>query len=172
MIGATAGNVTGSVKTVIFAFALFFIMPCYAAQTPLPADNISSWRYAGIDKEAGETKVITKKIDEVITKWDDIIGAHMVKWPMRKGEEWGHVNDLKRTDHGYCYYVSDVKNKDLSYIKGINKGMHKVYTIRYKTMADHEETDFAEGIGIIRYEFVHHGTVDEEYLKLVEVKGR
>lgn len=151
----------------------WFVQPsCYAVQTAVPASDIASWTYKGIIKSKEGARVKTKQITKEIKDWKSIDGADMVKFPMHKGEEWEHVCDFKRTDHAYCNYVKDVKYKDLSYIKGAGKGLRKVYIITNVLVSSYEEADYAEGVGIIRYEYVHHGTIDEKYMKLVEIKRK
>lgn len=142
----------------------------YRSSQVLNSPKFRAWTYKGIVKETEGTQVRTKQINEIVPEWNRVEGADMVKMPLFKGKEWGHECDFKRTDHRYCYYVKDVKYKDLSYIKGIGKGTRKIYTISYNILSSHDEIDYVEGIGIIRYEYVHHGTVDEKYIKLVEVK--
>ncbi len=153
------------------ASALIFIL-CFFVSNATEIKDISSWTYEGMTKTTQGADVKTEKTKKVIDKWSDIKDADMVKFPMKKGQEWGHEGGPERTDHKYCYFVKDIKMKELSHIKGVGKGKTKVYTIRYETLGGCEEADYAEGIGIIRYEFVHHGTVDEEYWRLAEVVNK
>jgi hypothetical protein len=42
------------------------------------------------------------------------------------------------------------------------------YQLVYRTLPDHQIIEFAPNIGITRYTYVHHGTVSETDLKLIE----
>lgn len=164
-------KITGA--ALIFAVLIILVTGCNPQKDRAGLNGkIASWTYKGMIKTMEGTTVKTKMVSKVITEWSRMAGGDMVKFPMRKGEEWGHECDFERTDHMYCYYVKDVKNKDLSDIKGVGKGIRKVYTITYRIVSSNEEVDYAEGIGIIKYKFVHHGTTDEEYWRLVEVKRK
>ena len=153
----------------IFKYIFIVFLPIILLQSGCVGRQ-SSWTYEINQKTTEGTKINDVKSIRVATDWKAINGSDMIKLPLFKGKEWGNDSSVKRADHMYCYYVKDEKNLDLSYIKGVEKGLKKVYTIVYDTLPDHEQVEYAEGVGIISYNFVHHGTVDEKHVRLVEMK--
>lgn len=69
----------------------------------------------------------------------------------------------------YCWVVSEVRQEKLLGVKGVDAS--KAMTISqtaYRTNPSHQFVDYAPGIGIVRYQYVHHGTVSECDMKLIE----
>ncbi len=102
-------------------------------------------------------------------KPDNII----LSFPLEEGKIWGSDDSFPRDDSMYCWVLEEVGNKKLK-IKGLkSKKLVKVFLISYGTLPDHIFIEYAEGIGIIRYEYGHHGTVSECNMKLAEfIKGK
>jgi hypothetical protein len=56
-------------------------------------------------------------------------------------------------------------------LKGLSSADYfSVWTVAYRTCPDHQVIDIAPGVGIIRLECDHHGTVACEDVRLVEFK--
>ena len=82
---------------------------------------------------------------------------------MRKGDTWAFdPYDAPRTDGWYQWHV---EKETIAKTAGGAPVIQ--YTLAYRTNPDHTITDFAPGIGLVRYQYVHHGTVAECDLRLV-----
>lgn len=93
----------------------------------------------------------------------------MLDLPLVLGKTYGDPVQLTREDQYYCWVVTKVEEVDLSPIKGLEShGKRKQYTIRYFTLPAEVSMDFVPGVGITGYRYIHHGTVDEAELKLIE----
>ncbi len=90
--------------------------------------------------------------------------------PLAKGQRWA-VDAADRKDNWYCWYVQEQKMKRLK-VEGYRaRGRAAVWSLVYFTNPDHQIVDIAEGIGITRYVFVHHGTVFSAHVRLVSLKS-
>jgi hypothetical protein len=68
----------------------------------------------------------------------------------------------------YCWNVLEEKQVALN-VKGIDTGHTMTeFTIMQYTGPDHSIFSFVPGVGITRYQYVHHGTVSEVDVQLVE----
>ena len=94
----------------------------------------------------------------------DIISEHLLvfDFPLFKEKRFGATGQLLRPGGNYQWVVKDVIEKEY--------GGEKVeeYQLTYRTLADHQEVGVIEGVGITYYRYVHHGTVSEVDVKLVD----
>lgn len=91
--------------------------------------------------------------------------------PLALEKRWGDADQIQRPDGMYCWVVSEVRREKLLGVKGVDPG--KAMTISraaYRTNPDHQFVDYAPGIGIVRYQYFHHGTVSECDMKLIEFR--
>lgn len=89
-------------------------------------------------------------------------------FPLAKGKRW--AGDTDREDNNYCWYVQGKKTKNLRVDGYPAKHPATVWTLIYRTNPDHQIVDLAEGLGITRYLFVHHGTVASADVRLVSFR--
>lgn len=93
-------------------------------------------------------------------------------FPLILGKSYSHMNEFakQRDDHYYQWYVKSESPADLESIKGIlpTTAAETEYEIEFYTLPAHRIINFVPGIGITGYTYVHHGTISEAYLKLVE----
>lgn len=75
---------------------------------------------------------------------------------MRIGSKW-LAEDDSRVDNYYSYYIEDIINADL----------YKKIIVNYFTLPDETITEIVPGVGITQDHYIHHGSVNEKYLKLV-----
>jgi len=89
--------------------------------------------------------------------------------PLKQGLEFGMEIDDKRSDHMYRWLVNNEEMTRLPKVRGIDeqKAMKK-YTLAYRTNPDHQIVDFVPSVGITRFIYVHHGTVSEVDVRLIE----
>lgn len=119
---------------------------------PLPPD----FDYAKLDKDAS---ALGKFLSD-----DNLL----FRWPLEKGMKFGDPDSVKRDDDHYCWVVADRKKKDLGTIKGLPSQEADVFLLRYITNPDDTSIELAKGVGVLRYEYHHHGTVADTDLTLVE----
>jgi hypothetical protein len=72
-----------------------------------------------------------------------------------------------RQDMMYCWYMEDMGLRKLA-ASNVPPGPVTVWTAWYRTNPDHQTLGFAPGVGIISYDFSHHGSVSEAHVKLIE----
>jgi hypothetical protein len=88
--------------------------------------------------------------------------------PLKPGAKFCGAESMARDDDMYCWMVSSVGQISLNDVKGLPPGTHEAYEIRYATNPDDTTYKFVSGVGIVSYEYHHHGTIADTELKLVE----
>jgi hypothetical protein len=84
----------------------------------------------------------------------------LFRWPLHRGDSFGEPESVARRDGMYCWVVEEASRSPRS---GIER-----YRLSQRTLPDHEAIDFVPGVGVVAYEYAHHGTVASTSLKLVE----
>jgi len=82
--------------------------------------------------------------------------------------KFGDVESVRRDDAHYCWVVATQETKELAEIKGFPGRSAEVSVLRYITNPDDTKIEISPGIGILAYQYHHHGTVAETSLSLVE----
>jgi ribonuclease I len=82
--------------------------------------------------------------------------------------KFGDAESLRRDDDHYCWVVATQETKRLGDIKGLPSKSAEVSLLQYITNPDDTEMEVSPGIGILSYQYHHHGTVAETSLALVE----
>lgn len=88
--------------------------------------------------------------------------------PIKAGSEFCDAEGMARPDGMYCWVVGAPKRISLAGIEGTRAHEAIAYTIEYRTAPDSSGFVFEPGIGIVRYEYHHHGTVADTVLRLIE----
>jgi hypothetical protein len=88
--------------------------------------------------------------------------------PLAQGKKFCSPDEANRDDGMYCWVAEGPVQVSLDGIKGLPAKMATAYTLAYRTNPDDSEAELAPGIGIIHYEYHHHGTIADTELKLVE----
>ncbi len=89
--------------------------------------------------------------------------------PLLEGERFCDTYSITREDGLYCWRVSEEPQTQLTGVKGISVSAPlSEFLIFQITMPDSSEYNFVPGIGITRYKYVHHGTIAEVDVKLIE----
>lgn len=91
-----------------------------------------------------------------------------LRLPLKQGAKFCDPENMARDDDMYCWVVSSVDRVSLNDVKGLQPGTREAYEIRFATNPDDLTYTFVPGVGIISYEYHHHGTVADTELKLVE----
>jgi hypothetical protein len=88
--------------------------------------------------------------------------------PLAKGKKFCDPEGMARSDSHYCWVVESAGQVSLNGVKGISPGLRTAYNLTYRTNPDDEEITYVGGIGLVAYEYHHHGTTADTELKLVE----
>ena len=92
----------------------------------------------------------------------------LFRWPLKKGMKFGEAESVSRDDGKYCWVVLEQHFRNLSNVKGVSVQTAEVFLLRYATNPDDTEMELSPGVGILSYDYHHHGTVADTSLKLVE----
>ena len=88
--------------------------------------------------------------------------------PLDQGTPW--VYEANRADGWYCWRVEAREVKPIR-VEGVPRAKGEVvFTVAFRTNPSHELFEIVPGIGIVRYEFEHHGTVASSDVRLIEFK--
>ncbi len=88
--------------------------------------------------------------------------------PLAEGKKFCETFSMIRPDDMYCWVVGEQQLLTDVTIKGVtSEPPLNVYSIGYRTLPDHVVYQFAPGVGITHYAYVHHGTVSEVDIRLV-----
>jgi len=92
-------------------------------------------------------------------------------FPLIPGEKMEQSEQTSRPDNFYCWFVESKDQIQLSKVKGISPSRKMThYRLVYRSMPDDTTIEYAQGIGIIRYAYNHHGTISQTDLRLIEYK--
>ena len=92
----------------------------------------------------------------------------LFRWPLKKGMKFGDAESLRRDDALYCWVVASHETKKPGEIKALPSLSAEVFLLQYITNPDDTEIELSSGIGILSYQYHHHGVVAETSLTLVE----
>ena len=78
--------------------------------------------------------------------------------------------DINTLVHGrYCWLVDGERDFNPKRFPAAgNLANPRDFTLVYRTNPDHQIIDFVPGIGIVGFQYVHHGTLSETDLGLIE----
>ena len=88
--------------------------------------------------------------------------------PLLPGKRFCEVEQITRTDGKYCWIVHEEEKVVLEGITGIPSETKSAYMLTFATLPDHIIIQFVPGVGITQYMYIHHGTVSEVDVKLIE----
>jgi hypothetical protein len=89
--------------------------------------------------------------------------------PLIPGKFFGEAVQITRSDRSYCWVVDEEQYVTLQDIQGVSlTEKMSQFSLSFRTRPDHTIIKFVPGIGITRYVYVHHGTVAEADVKLIE----
>lgn len=90
------------------------------------------------------------------------------QWPLHEGAKFCDQEAKKREDGMYCWVVARSVRKKLDAVKGSDAEEQQVFQMEYRTLPDDTTIELLPGIGVVSYEYHHHGTVADTELHLVE----
>ncbi|MHC1762940.1 MAG: hypothetical protein AB9869_01355 [Verrucomicrobiia bacterium] len=88
--------------------------------------------------------------------------------PLGKGKEW--AGDTERSDHWYRWYVEAEGRKRVRVKGSPIKRPTSTWRLAFRTCPEHEIMEITEGLGITRFVYEHHGTVQSVDVRLVSFK--
>jgi hypothetical protein len=90
------------------------------------------------------------------------------QWPLRQGAKFCGEEAMKRDDDMYCWTVNQVAKKKLQNVKGAPVDDQPVFQIQYRTLPDDTTMELVPNLGILSYQYHHHGTAADTELQLIE----
>ena len=125
----------------------------------------------------GNTRFYLSQLEDACSIPEGEPGADLTEYqtlilvmPAMAGDQFGQDPELPpRDDSMYAWSVESVEKASLAGIKGVAATVPRTeYVLRYSTNPDHEVVTYVPGIGVTEFEYVHHGTVSEVDVGLVE----
>lgn len=93
---------------------------------------------------------------------------YFFQWPLHQGAKFCDDEAKKREDGMYCWTVAESATKKLDSVKGAPGIDQSVFQLQYRTLPDDTTIELVPGLGLLSYQYHHHGTVADTELKLVE----
>lgn len=106
-------------------------------------------------------KIAANGVDSNAEVWLDL--------PLANGKRWAF--DPDRKDLWYCWYVEDAELRTFAAPGLPTRERARTWTVVYRTAPDHQIFKIAEGVGIVGYEYEHHGTVARAKVALARMKS-
>ena len=106
-------------------------------------------------------KIAANGVDPNAEAWLDL--------PLANGKRWAF--DPARADLWYCWYVEDEELRTYAAPGLPTHEKAQTWTVVYRSAPDHQIFKIAEGVGIVGYEFGHHGTVASAKVALSGMKS-
>lgn len=92
----------------------------------------------------------------------------LFQWPLHKGAKFCDAESKKREDNMYCWVVAEEEAKKLEAVQGAPKEDQTVYRMQYLSLPDDTRMELVQGLGLVSYQYHHHGSVADTSLQLVE----
>ena len=95
-------------------------------------------------------------------------GELLIDAPLVEGKVYG--GELGNMARGrYCWLVEGEREFNPKRFPAAGKLVNpRDFTLAYRTSPDHQIIDFVPGLGIVGFQYVHHGTLSETDLGLIE----
>jgi len=91
--------------------------------------------------------------------------------PLKESRKFCDPEGMARPDGMYCWVVNAPKSFSLAHVMGVAPRRAMAYELEYRTSPDTIDFALVPGIGIVSYEYHHHGTVADTELRLVEFRA-
>jgi len=110
------------------------------------------------------------KLESDSMKYDKLMSPDnlLFRWPLKKGLKFGDEESVKRPDNHYCWVIGSQNRKDLSGIRGLTEHAADVFVLQYVTNPEDTRMELSPGIGVVRYQYHHHGSIADTTLQLAE----
>lgn len=97
-----------------------------------------------------------------------VVDNLLLEWPLKQDAKFCDDDAKKRDDGLYCWVVAQSKKKKLDSVKGTPNEEQQVYQLEYRTLPDDTTMELVPGVGVVSYQYHHHGTVADTELQLAE----
>ncbi len=87
-------------------------------------------------------------------------GRPLLLLPPKIGRHWGEISEVKRNDTMYRW---EVETKE---VVKVPAGNFMCYRLAYRTNPDHQIIWFCPKVGIVKMQYVHHGTIMNTFIEL------
>ncbi len=124
-------------------------------------------RFYRIESETGE---LERKFNDSRVGIQQFLdkGELWFQQPLTQGAQPGGGDCPGRNDQMYCWVLSPAHQVSLGGVKGATPTTQAGYFLEYRTNPDNIHIELVPGVGIVAYEYHHHGTVADTELRLVE----
>lgn len=90
------------------------------------------------------------------------------QWPVHQGAKFCDEQAKKREDGNYCWNVAETTKRRLQGVIGVPADEQLMFRMEYWTLPDDQKIELAAGVGVLSYNYHHHGTVADTELQLAE----
>jgi hypothetical protein len=105
--------------------------------------------------------------DQVFDKFL-VVDNLLLEWPLKQDAKFCDGEAKKRDDGMYCWVVAQSKTKKLDSIRGAPSEEQPVFQLEFRTLPDDTTMELVPGVGLVSYQYHHHGTVADTELQLAE----
>ncbi len=88
--------------------------------------------------------------------------------PLSEFDRFGDSAVLERDDLLYAWVADKVERRAVEGLRTVAPAPRTVLAMSLRTLPDHQFVDYADGVGVVRYVYGHHGTTAEAEARLVE----
>ena len=88
------------------------------------------------------------------------------EFPMFKGQRFGDLNSITRSDMSHFWYVNDAR--EIEILNGDTYEEVQMFDLIYNTLPDQQKLVFRPYLGILSFSYLHNGAVDNFKFSLSE----
>ena len=97
-----------------------------------------------------------------------VVDNFLFEWPLKQDAKFCDEEAKKREDGMYCWVVAQSRKRKLDAVRGAPVDEQPVFQMEYRTLPDDTTMELVPGVGLLSYQYHHHGTVADTELQLVE----
>jgi hypothetical protein len=94
----------------------------------------------------------------------------LFRTPLTAGDRFGDPDAVRRDDIFYAWIADAIEQRAVGGIRTIGPAPRSVLAMSLRTHPDHQFVDYADGVGVLRYVYGHHGTTAEADARLVDFR--
>jgi hypothetical protein len=127
--------------------------------------------------QVGANKFYYASIDayqRLFNEADDLAGLVseedlFLELPLKEGKRFCETEQILREDGMYCWVIGKGEPVQMKNVAGLTMPAPLLeYPVQRSTLPDYIQIGFTPGVGITKFNYVHHGTTAEVNLELVE----
>lgn len=105
-------------------------------------------------------KLIAGAAPETVLDDDTVL----FRTPLAERDRFGNRESLSRDDFMYTWVAEKIEHRVVAGAMSLGVAPRTIVTMSLRTMPDHQFVDYADGVGVVRYVYGHHGTTAEANL--------